>query len=108
MALPIRKINRMRSVKMIFFRSSGMAHALRMVWITLHHLCLSACCLDSLLGRSGESRSLDSELLGQLAAAKNRVAVAALGEDSPLQQRVDRDGVTVLEEVQSAEIHDLQ
>ena len=74
---------------MIFFRSSGMAHALRIVWITLHHLGLSASCLDSLLGRSGESRSLDSELLGQLAAAQNLVAVAALGEDTLLQQRVD-------------------
>ena len=93
---------------MIFFRSSGMPHALRMVWITFHHLGLSACCLDSLLGRSGESRSLDSELLGQLAAAQNLVAVAALGEDTLLQQRVDRDSIAVLELIQGAEIHDLQ
>ena len=80
---------------MIFFRSSGIAHALRIVWITLHHLCLSASCLDSLLGRSGESRSLDSELLGQLSAAKNPVAITALRKNALLQQGVDRDDVTV-------------
>src|SRR5699024_6652374 len=91
-----------------FFRSSGIAHALRIVWITLHHLCLSASCLDSLLGRSGESRSLASELLGQLAAAKNLVAIAALGEDALLQQGVNRDGISILELIQRGEVDNLQ
>ena len=68
---------------MIFFRSSGMPHALRIVWITLHHLGLSASCLDSLLGRSGESRSLDSDLLGHLAVAQNLVAIARTWRGCP-------------------------
>ena len=93
---------------MIFFRSSGMPHALRMVWITLLHLCLSACCLDSLLGRSGDSRSLHVDLLGELAVAQDLVAILTLGEDALGQQRLGVDGLAVLKGVQCVQVDDLQ
>ena len=92
---------------MIFFRSSGMPHALRTVWIILLHLCLSASCLDSLLGRSGESRSLNRDLLGDLAVAKNLEAILALGQDALGQQSVGGDGLTVLKCVQGVQVDDL-
>ena len=42
--------------KLVFLRSSSIFHALRIVWSTLHHLCLSACA--SIFVRSiGEGRS---------------------------------------------------
>ena len=85
-----------------------MPHALRIVWITLHHLCLSASCLDSLLGRSGESRSLDGNLLGHLAVAQDLVAILTLGEDALGQQSLGGDGLTILEGVQRIQVDDLE
>ena len=73
----------------------------------LDHLCLSACCLDSLLGRSGESRSLHVDLLRDLAVAKDLVAVLALVQDTLGKQRLGVDGLTVLEHVERAEVDDL-
>src|SRR5699024_1823362 len=101
-------MRRTSKVNTIFFRSSGMPHALRMVWIILLHLCLPTSRLDGFLSGLGECGSLHSDLLGHLTVAKNLVAILALAEDALVQQRLGGNGIAVLESVQSAEVDDLQ
>ena len=81
---------------------------MRTVWITLHHLCLSTHCLDSLLGRSGESRSLHGNLLGNSAVTQNLVTVLALVQDTLSQQSFCGDDLAILKLVEGAQVDDFQ
>ncbi len=56
-----------------------MPHALRIVWITLHHLCLSAGCLD-LPCRAEKAAALTVSFLVIFAVAQDLEAVLALGQ----------------------------
>ena len=93
MALPRRYTTRIASVNRRRFLSSGIFHALRNVWNTLHHLSLSACLLDFLFGRSGIGCGLDGQSLGQLAVAQDLNTVQSLLDQTLCLQSLGADNV---------------
>ena len=70
----------------------------------LDHLGLSACLLDLFLGRLGEGRSLNSDLLGQGAVGQDLQTVGAVVDDALLDQSGSVDHSTVLKLVQDSNI----
>ena len=83
---------------MIFFRSSGMPHALRMVWITLHHLGLSACGFDAPLV-TAEVTTTDGTVTLTYAIGTDGYYMMVSGDDSVYTV----DGQTVAALCQTAE-----
>ena len=70
----------------------------------LDHLCLSAGRLDLLFRGFGESSSFDSQLLGNLAVAKELYAILALGDDACVEQCLRVYDCAVLELIENCNV----
>src|SRR3712207_3128479 len=84
MVEPIRTTMRIIRVNQILLRISLILNALMSVLNILDHLCLTAECLDLLLGRCRECIHLDIELLGELTSTQDLDAVKFLLDDTGL------------------------